>query len=57
MIKLCPLKFATPKNRVSDEIGWNCRENCAWWILKEKCCSLRLIAEDLNYIANHSKFQ
>ena len=31
MIKLCPLKFATPHSRVKDDVGKNCRKDCAWW--------------------------
>jgi len=46
MEKLCPLKFATPKNRVKDEIGWNCTKDCAWWDDhpdRQQCVILSLI--------------
>ena len=51
--RICPLR-AIPK----DEDYMYCAERlCAWWNYKETCCSVKLIAEDLNHIASHSKFQ
>ena len=46
MAKLCPLKFITPKDRIADEVGWNCKKDCAWWDDhpdRQQCAILSLI--------------
>ena len=58
--KICPLSYALGKGAYDQEhSGFDfCPEQqCAWWVTKERCCCMRLIAEDLNHIASHSKFQ
>lgn len=59
--KICPLTYSTAikgayDQQVSD-FDFCPEQQCAWWVPKERCCTLRLIAEDLNHIASHSKFQ
>jgi len=45
MAKLCPLKFITPKDRIADEVGWNCKEDCAWWDRLAGDCAITVIAK------------
>ena len=53
--KICPMGM---NRSTMDEGTAFCQEQrCAWWVPKERLCTLRLIAEDLNHIASHSKFQ
>jgi hypothetical protein len=58
--KICPLTWATEKGAYDQQVSdftFCPEQQCAWWNHKEKCCSLKLIAEDLNHIASHSKLQ
>ena len=56
--KYCPLKFAASKSKTAYVIGQHCdKESCAFWVPRERLCAVRQIAEDLNHIASHSKFQ
>ena len=58
--KICPLSHSISKGAYDQEVSdfdFCPEEQCAWWVTKERCCSLKLIAEDLNHIASHSKFQ
>ncbi|GAF77210.1 unnamed protein product [marine sediment metagenome] len=51
--KFCPLSFGGGYKGAR-----NCvKEKCELWVPGESRCSFRLLAEALNQISNHSKFQ
>ena len=45
--KICPLIWA----KGFSDFSFCPEQQCAWWVTKERCCSIRLIADDLNHIA------
>ena len=45
--KRCPLKEVDPDLPRNTE----CREDrCAWWMAHERCCAIRMIAQNLSYV-------
>ena len=58
--KICPLSYAIGKgayDQDASDFDYCPEQQCAWWNHKDRCCSVKLLAEDLNHIASHSKFQ